>query len=110
VKQNTPQHTDKAYAKANFYVALNGYIETFSPLPTYMVGKSYADRSAESWLEIAEKLALQIGTGEGNPFAIIEQVKTLVKQKQFDQARSIVQQGVDDADSEIRQLVSELSR
>jgi hypothetical protein len=110
MRQTVPHHSNKAHTKASFYTALSGYIETFSPLPSFMIGKSYADRSAESWLDIAERLASQLVPEKSNPFAIIERVKTLVNQKKFNEARSIVRQGTDDAEAEIRQQLNELSR
>ena len=44
--------------------ALNGYIEVFAPTRSDMTGRSYADRSAGSWLDIAKDNAAHVAGEE----------------------------------------------
>lgn len=94
--------SNEAYALSSFYAALNGYVDYFSPTPGDALGRSYAHRSPESWLEVAHAIAHQITASQRDLLQIIEAIKALVARREFASAYTIIYRGMSEADQEIR--------
>lgn len=94
-----------AHAKVSLYAALNGYIEVFSPTRHGMLGRSFSDRTPESWIEIARREADK--TDEFSHYSIIiDSVINLVTDENFAKAREIVKDGMKLAQKELRYITS----
>jgi hypothetical protein len=88
----------------SFYASLNGYVDVFAPAIGNMIGRSYADRSPESWLEVALAFANQVPEAKATFHSTIHEVKALVSRKRYQEARRIIQRGIDDAEAQIRHI------
>jgi hypothetical protein len=99
------EYSHPVYAELSIYTALNGYLNTFSPSPNFMVGAPQETYSAEDWLAAAEKT---LGEADGLDNValreIIERVKSLTGAGNYQQARLVVQAGIREAEAQIRKL------
>lgn len=89
--QITHLNIDIALSTLNMYSALNGYIEVFSPTRSGMLAHNLHDTPAERWLSIAVEEAEQAQ----DQTDVINEVKKLVEQKKYKEARRLVSTGLE---------------